>query len=60
MGTVAGRLGLSRSTFGEHLWKAQLRLLRNAYPYLKLRRNGSEASPETGDPLDLAEDAAAE
>jgi len=34
MRDVAERLGLSRPTFGEHLRKAQLRLLPNAYPYL--------------------------
>jgi len=37
IGQVARRHGLSRSTYGEHLRKAQLRILRNSYPYLKLR-----------------------
>ncbi len=37
MSRVARGEGLSRSTFGEHLRKAQLQLLRNSYPYLKLR-----------------------
>lgn len=36
-GTVARRLGLSRSTFGEHLKKGQRRLLRNSYAALKAR-----------------------
>jgi predicted DNA binding protein len=34
---VARREGLSRSTFGEHLRKGQLRLLANSYPTLKAR-----------------------
>jgi predicted DNA binding protein len=34
---AARREGLSRSTFGEHLRKAQLRLLRNSYAILKAR-----------------------
>lgn len=34
---VAERQGLSRSTFGEHLRKGQLRLLRNSYAALKSR-----------------------
>ena len=37
MDRIAGREGVSRSTFGEHLRKAQLQLLRNSYPFLKLR-----------------------
>jgi len=41
---VAGREGLSRSTFGEHLRKAQLRILRNSYAMLKAR-SGALASP---------------
>jgi predicted DNA binding protein len=36
-GEVARREGLSRSTFGEHLRKAQHRLLANSYPALKAR-----------------------
>jgi hypothetical protein len=40
MASIARREGLARSTFGEHLRKAQRHLLRNAYPYLKLRANG--------------------
>ena len=35
--TVAHRVGVSRSTFGEHLRKGQLRLLRNSYAALKAR-----------------------
>lgn len=37
MDQIAQGLGVARSTFGEHLRKAQLRLLRNFYPFLKLR-----------------------
>ncbi|MDX1534123.1 MAG: helix-turn-helix domain-containing protein, partial [Thermoplasmata archaeon] len=37
MDHVAEGIGVARSTFGEHLRKAQLRLLRNSYPFLKLR-----------------------
>jgi len=37
MDKVAKGVGVSRSTFGEHLRKAQLQLLRNSYPFLKLR-----------------------
>lgn len=37
MDRIATREGISRSTFGEHLRKAQLQLLRNSYPFLKLR-----------------------
>lgn len=36
-GEVARSQGLSRSTFGEHLRKGQLRLLVNSYPLLKTR-----------------------
>lgn len=42
-GDVARREGLSRSTFGEHLRKAQLRLLANSYPSLKARAAPPEA-----------------
>jgi predicted DNA binding protein len=48
---VARREGLSRSTFGEHLRKAQLRLLTNCYPTLKARAWGREEGtllPATG------------
>lgn len=37
MDAVADRIGLSRSTFGEHLRKAEYEVLRNLYPFLKLR-----------------------
>jgi predicted DNA binding protein len=37
MDRVADRVGLSRSTFGEHLRKAELEVLKNLYPFLKLR-----------------------
>lgn len=37
MDKVAECAGLSRSTFGEHLRKGELQLMRNLYPFLKLR-----------------------
>jgi predicted DNA binding protein len=37
MDDVARAMGLSRSTLGEHLRKAELQMLRNSYPFLKLR-----------------------
>ncbi len=37
MDEVANRVGLSRSTFGEHLRKAEYEVLKNLYPFLKLR-----------------------
>jgi len=42
MDRVAEGVGLSRSTFGEHLRKAEHEVFRNLYPFLKLRccRNG--------------------
>jgi predicted DNA binding protein len=40
---VARREGLSRSTFGEHLRKAQLRLLANSHGSLKARIGGTDA-----------------
>ncbi|MFQ5552360.1 MAG: helix-turn-helix domain-containing protein [Thermoplasmata archaeon] len=40
MDQIARGLGVARSTYGEHLRKAQLRLLRNSYPFLKLRDHG--------------------
>ncbi len=45
MDHVARRERLSRSTFGEHLRKAQHQLVRNAYPWLKLRASGASARP---------------
>ncbi len=49
MDKVAERTGLSRSTFGEHLRKGELQIMRNLYPFLKLRRyreeEGSGAAP---------------
>lgn len=39
---VARREGLSRSTFGEHLRKGQLRLLANSYAVLKARSTRTE------------------
>ncbi len=37
MGSAARRESLSRSTYGEHLRKAQRQLVSNSYPFLKLR-----------------------
>jgi predicted DNA binding protein len=37
MEKVADRSGLSRSTFGEHLRKGELHIMRSLYPILKLR-----------------------
>lgn len=37
MDRVALKEGISRSTFGEHLRKAQLKLMKNSYPLLKLK-----------------------
>jgi predicted DNA binding protein len=42
---VARREGLSRSTFGEHLRKAQLRLVRNSYALLRGRATLRSAPP---------------
>jgi len=42
---VARREGLSRSTFGEHLRKAQLRILQNSYALLKARAAVASAGP---------------
>jgi predicted DNA binding protein len=50
---VARREGLARSTFGEHLRKAQLRVLTNSYAALKARVRPSEPPvllPATGSP----------
>ena len=45
MDRVAERQGLSRSTFGEHLRKAETQVLRNSYPFLKLRDQTGSARP---------------
>ncbi len=37
MEKVADAIGLSRSTFGEHLRKGESELMKNLYPFLKLR-----------------------
>jgi predicted DNA binding protein len=42
MDRIAAREGLSRSTFGEHLRKAEMQVLRNSYAFLKLRDEASE------------------
>ncbi|HZY69377.1 MAG TPA: helix-turn-helix domain-containing protein [Thermoplasmata archaeon] len=48
---VARRIGLSRSTFGEHLRKGQLRLLANSYASIKARADSASEPvnlPATG------------
>ncbi len=35
--TLAKQVRVARSTYGEHLRKAELQILRNSYPLLKLR-----------------------
>jgi len=45
MDRVAARAGVSRSTFGEHLRKAEMQILRNSYPFLKLRDQSAESAP---------------
>ncbi|UCC93970.1 MAG: helix-turn-helix domain-containing protein [Thermoplasmata archaeon] len=42
MDKVAKRAGLSRSTFGEHLQKGELQIMRNLYPLLKVRSHQDE------------------
>jgi predicted DNA binding protein len=42
---VARRQGLSRSTFGEHLRKAQLRIVENSYATLRARLRSLEEAP---------------
>lgn len=42
IGDVARKEGISRSTYSEHLRKAQWRLSRNVYPLLRLRDNSEE------------------
>jgi predicted DNA binding protein len=44
---VALKEGISRSTFGEHLRKAQFRIMKNSYPFLKLKdvRKSSKRKP---------------
>ena len=41
IGDAARREGISRSTYSEHLRKAQSRVARNVYPLLKLRDHGA-------------------
>ena len=60
VGDVARREGISRSTFSEHLRKAQWRLSRNAYPLLKLHdragaRKGHPIAAEGNDGASLSE-----
>lgn len=49
MDRVAAREGLSRSTFGEHLRKAEAQILRNSYPFLKLKDQTAKSG--SGSPL---------
>ena len=44
MDRVAAREGLSRSTFGEHLRKAEAQILRNSYAFLKLKDQIADAA----------------
>jgi predicted DNA binding protein len=46
MEKVAKRTGLSRSTFGEHLQKGELQIMRNLYPLLKVRSARDAQEPE--------------
>lgn len=46
IGDVARREGISRSTYSEHLRKAQWRLSRNVYPLLRLRDRSPEGRPQ--------------
>ncbi len=50
--SIAAREGLSRSTFGEHLRKAEMQILMNAFPFLKLQDQASvsETGPTLGRP----------
>jgi predicted DNA binding protein len=43
MDRVAAKEGLSRSTFGEHLRKAEVQILRNSYAFLKLQDEAAGA-----------------
>src|SRR5438552_1419482 len=45
MDRIAARAGVSRSTFGEHLRKAEMQILQNSYPFLKLRDQSAESAP---------------
>ncbi len=47
MDRVARREGLSRSTFGEHLRKAETQVLQNSYPFLKLRDEAGASMSES-------------
>lgn len=49
IGDVARREGISRSTYSEHLRKAQWRLARNVYPMLRLRDDSGESRNRRGD-----------
>lgn len=47
---IADAVGLSRSTFEEHLRKAENKLMRNLIPYLELASKARKAGTETGVP----------
>lgn len=47
---IADSVGLSRSTFEEHLRKAENKLMRNLVPYLELASHARKAGAETGAP----------
>jgi len=53
MDKVAKRTGLSRSTFGEHMRKGELQIMRNLYPLLKVRTYQDEKGPRKGAQRDL-------
>lgn len=46
MDRIAAREGVSRSTFGEHLRKAETQVLRNSYPFLKLQDQAATGEDE--------------
>ncbi len=48
MDRIAQREGLSRSTYGEHLRKAETQILRNSYPFLKLQDQATGSAARAG------------